>query len=154
MLVFVKIRQKNSSLRTVIIYENFKFTQEYAFAERCCILTFSFEGKLKEYDISLKRKYMKTNENMIFSVLFRNVHQPENSFFHAVITTWATVCLTIHFQYIFVWFSTRDHVLPSNFFKKTYINIFFKKLMVTRCNALRNWQLCSYFTASVLEVIQ
>ena len=87
LLVFVKIRQKNSSLRTVIIYENFKFTQEYAFAERCCILTFSFEGKLKEYDISLKRKYMKNNKNMIFSVLFRNVHQPENSFFHAVITT-------------------------------------------------------------------
>ena len=33
-------------------------------------LTFSFEGKLRNYDISVKRKYKKTNENVIFSVLF------------------------------------------------------------------------------------
>ena len=61
-----------SSLRTAIVYENFIFTQEYAFAERCCFLTFSFEGKFRKYDISVKRKHTKTNENMIFSVLFTN----------------------------------------------------------------------------------
>ena len=31
---------------------------------------FSFEGKLRKYDISVKRKHTKTNENMIFSDLF------------------------------------------------------------------------------------
>ena len=61
-----------SSLRTAIVYENFIFTQEYTFAERCCFLTFSFEGKFRKYDISVKRKHTKTNENMIFSVLFTN----------------------------------------------------------------------------------
>ena len=30
----------------------------------------SFEGKLRKYDISMKRKHTKTNENMIFSALF------------------------------------------------------------------------------------
>ena len=71
-LVFVTIRQKTSSLRPAILYENFIFTQKYAFAERCCFLTFSFEGKLRKYDISVKRKHTKTNENMIFSALFTN----------------------------------------------------------------------------------
>ena len=41
-----------------------------AFVERCCFLTFSFEGKLRKYDISVKRKHTKTNEIMIFSALF------------------------------------------------------------------------------------
>ena len=67
-LVFVTIRQKISSLRPAILYENFIFTQKYAFAERCCFLTFSFEGKLRKYDISVK--HTKTNENVIFSALF------------------------------------------------------------------------------------
>ena len=58
------------SLRTIIVYENFIFTREYAFAERCCFLTFSFEGKFRKYYISVKRKQTKTNENMIFSVMF------------------------------------------------------------------------------------
>ena len=49
--------------------------QEYAFAERCCFLTFSFLEKYRKYDISVKRKYTKSNENMIFSVLFTNFHQ-------------------------------------------------------------------------------
>ena len=67
-----KTTQKISSLRTAIVYENFIFTQEYAFAERCCFLIFSFEGKFRKYDISVKRKHAKTNENMIFYVLFTN----------------------------------------------------------------------------------
>ena len=46
--------------------------QEYAFTKRCCFLTFSFEGKFRKYDIFVKRKHTKTNENMIFSVLFTN----------------------------------------------------------------------------------
>ena len=61
--------QKISSLRPAIVYKNFRFTQKDAFAERCCFLTFSFEGKLRKYDISVKRKHTKTNENMIFSAL-------------------------------------------------------------------------------------
>ena len=60
LLVFITIQ--------AIIYENFIFTQKYAFAERCCFLTFSFEGKLRKYDISVK--HTKTNENVIFSALF------------------------------------------------------------------------------------
>ena len=67
-LVFVTIRQKiSSSLRPAIVYENFIFSQKCAFAERCCFLTFSFEGKLRKYDISVKQKHTKTNENVIFS---------------------------------------------------------------------------------------
>ena len=34
--------------------------------------TFSLEGKFRKYDISVKRKHTKTNENMIFFVLFKN----------------------------------------------------------------------------------
>ena len=49
--VFMRIRQKISSLSTTIVYENFIFKQESAFAERCCFLTFSFEGKFRKYDI-------------------------------------------------------------------------------------------------------
>ena len=73
--------QKISSLRPAIIYENFIFTQKYAFAERCCFLTFSFEGKLRKYDISVKRKHTKTNKNMIFSALFTNFHKTKILFF-------------------------------------------------------------------------
>ena len=80
-LVFVTIRQKISSLRPAILYENFIFTQKYAFAERCCFLTFSFEGKLRKYDISVKRKHTKTNENMIFSTIFTNFRQTKILFF-------------------------------------------------------------------------
>ena len=67
-LVFVMIRHKKIYLYVqLIIYKNFIFTQKYAFAERCCFLTFSFEGKLRKYDISVKQKHTKTNKNMIFS---------------------------------------------------------------------------------------
>ena len=68
-LVFVTIRHK-IYLRAAVVYENFIFTQKYAFAERCCFLTFSFEGKFRKYDISVKRKHTETNEKMIFSILF------------------------------------------------------------------------------------
>ena len=80
-LVFVTIRQKISSLRPAILYENFIFTQKYAFAERCCFLTFSFEGKLRKYDISVKRKHTKTNKNMIFSALFTSFCKTKILFF-------------------------------------------------------------------------
>ena len=55
--------QKISSLRQVIVYENFLLY---------CFPTFSFEGKLRKYDISVKWKHMKTNESKIFSALFTN----------------------------------------------------------------------------------
>ena len=71
---------KISSLHPAIVYENFIFTHKYAFAE-CCFLTFSFEGKLRKYDSSVKRKHMKTNENMIFSVLFTNFCKTKILFF-------------------------------------------------------------------------
>ena len=73
LLVFITIQ--------AIIYENFIFTQKYAFAERCCFLTFSFEGNVRKYDISVKRKYTKTNENMIFSALFTNFCKTKILFF-------------------------------------------------------------------------
>ena len=73
LLVFITIQ--------AIIYENFIFTQKYAFAERCCFLTFSFEGKLRKYDISVKWKHTKTSENMIFSALFTNFRKTKIIFF-------------------------------------------------------------------------
>ena len=48
------------------------YTQEYVFAERCSFHAFLFEGKFRKYDISVKQKHTKTNENMIFCVLFIN----------------------------------------------------------------------------------
>ena len=52
------------------IYKNFIFMQKYAIEVRCYFLTFSLQGKLSKYDIYVKRKHTKTNENMIFSTLF------------------------------------------------------------------------------------
>ena len=46
-----------SFLRTAIVYENILFTQKKkknAFGERCCFLTFLFEGNFKKYAISVK----------------------------------------------------------------------------------------------------
>ena len=60
---------------------SFIFTQKYAFADRCCFVTFSFEGKSRKYDISAKRKHTKTNKNMIFSVLFTNFCKTRIIFF-------------------------------------------------------------------------
>ena len=74
LLVLAAIRQKISSLRTVIVYKNFIFIQKSTFAERISFLTFSFEGKFK-------RKDTKSNENMIFSVLFTNFRKPKILFF-------------------------------------------------------------------------
>ena len=55
--------------------------QKYTFAERCCFVTFSFKGKLRKYDISVKGKHTKTNENMIFSALFTNFRKTKILFF-------------------------------------------------------------------------
>ena len=55
--------------------------QKYALAERCCFLTFSFEGKFRKYDISVKCKHTKTQENMIFSALFKNFLKTKIIFF-------------------------------------------------------------------------
>ena len=66
LLIFVTIRQKILSLNFSYLTRKF---QIYAFVERCCFLTFSFEGKFRGCDISVKRKHTKTNENMTFSVL-------------------------------------------------------------------------------------
>ena len=81
LLVFVTIYYNISSLRPAIIYENFIFTKKYAFAKRCYFLTFSFEKKLTKYDISVKQKHTKANENMIFSALFANFCKTEILFF-------------------------------------------------------------------------
>ena len=79
-LVFVTIRHK-IYLRAAVVYENFIFTQKYAFAERCCFLTFLFEGKFRKYDISVKWKHTETNEKMIFSALFTNFCKTKILFF-------------------------------------------------------------------------
>ena len=59
-------------LRLAIVYENFIFTPKYAFAERCCFLGFSFEGKLKQYDIwnGNIRKLTKICSSLPFSLIF------------------------------------------------------------------------------------
>ena len=48
--------------------------------ERCCFLTFSFEGKLTKHDIFVEREGSETNESMIFSVLFTNFCQTKKNF--------------------------------------------------------------------------
>ena len=79
-LVFVTIQHNTYTIRPAIIYESFTFKQKYAFAERCCFLTFSFQVKLRIYDISVKGKHTKTSENMIFSALFTNFRKTKNFF--------------------------------------------------------------------------
>ena len=81
LFVFVSKWQKSSSLRTTIVYKNFVFTWEYTFAERCCFLTFTFEGMFSKYGISVKRKHAKTNKNVIFSVVFPNFCKTKIYFF-------------------------------------------------------------------------
>ena len=75
-----------SFLRPAMAYENFMFTQKYTFAERCCFLTFSFQGKFRKYDISVKRKQTKTNEKVIFSLLFTNFRKKKILFFMPCLT--------------------------------------------------------------------
>ena len=41
------------------------------------LLSFSLKEKFRKYDISIKRKHTKTNENMIFPILFTNFHKTE-----------------------------------------------------------------------------
>ena len=55
--------------------------EKYVFGERCCFLTFSFEGKFRKNGISLKQKLTKANENMIFSALFTNFCKTDVLFF-------------------------------------------------------------------------
>ena len=55
-----------SSLRPAIIYENFMFTQKHAFTERCCFLTFSFEAKLRKYNISVTETYENKQKHDLF----------------------------------------------------------------------------------------
>lgn len=43
-----------------IVYENVIFTWEYAFAERCCFITFLFDGKFRKY-VSMKNENMEIN---------------------------------------------------------------------------------------------
>ena len=69
-----------SSLRPAIIYENFMFTQKYAFTERCCFLTLSFEAS-SENMIFPWQKHTGTNKNMIFSTVFTNFRKTKILFF-------------------------------------------------------------------------
>ena len=78
LLVFITIQ--------AIIYENFIFTQKYAFAERCCFLTFLFEGKFRKYDIFVKRKHTKADEKNDLFCLFHKFPSDENSFLNAVLS--------------------------------------------------------------------
>ena len=99
-----------SSLRSAVAYENFIFTQKYAIAERYYFLTFSFEGKFRKYDISVKRKRTKTNEKVIFPVLFTNFRQTKILFF--------ILCLTQIIWWTFS-YDAKNHfwnkVAPFNF---------------------------------------
>lgn len=66
--------------------------------------------------------------------------------------------LNIHLQwhkYKLVSFLTRHHTLPSIFIKDIYRYIFLKNDdNVMLVNMLENWQLCTYFSESVLQDIQ
>ena len=55
--------------------------REYTFAERCCLLRFSFEGKFRKNNISVKRKDTKTKGNIITSVLSTNFLETKVLFF-------------------------------------------------------------------------
>ena len=86
LLVFVTVQHNTYTIRPAIIYESFILTQKYAFAERYCFLTFSFKGKLRKYDISVKRKHTKSNENITFSALFTNFRETKILFLCSEIT--------------------------------------------------------------------
>ena len=58
-------------------------------------------------------------------------------------------------KYKLVSFLTRHHTLPSIFIKDIYHYIFLKNDdNVMLVNMLENWQLCTYFSESVLQDIQ
>ena len=69
-LVFVTVQHNAYTIRPAIICESFIFTKKYAFAERCCFLTFSFKGKLRKHDNFVKRKNTKN-----FSAVSTNFHR-------------------------------------------------------------------------------
>ena len=61
--------------------------QEYTFAERFLLhfrLNKSLGNVIRKYDISVKRKHTKTNENMNFSVLFTNFRKTNILYFRKV----------------------------------------------------------------------
>ena len=125
MHVFVTIRQKISSLRPAIAYENFIFTQKYAFAERYYFLTFSFEGKLRKCDVSVKRKRTKINENMIFPALFTNFRETKILFFHAVFWRFGNILIKNSVKTSVKVLSSE--IITSSVFLSFQIKLFFNK---------------------------
>ena len=79
-LVFVTMRHRKFHLYTQLSYTKISYLRKNTYLRKDAE-TFSFEGNLKKYDISLKRKHTKTNENMIFSVVFTNFCKTKILFF-------------------------------------------------------------------------
>ena len=118
-------------------HENFIFTQECtcAEAERCCFLTFAFEGKFRKYDISVKRKLTKTNENITFSVLFTNFLNTKIFFLWSV---------KVSISYVFFWwnhfrisFDTR--IIKCSKFSKKAIDVMLFHITFKICNLHHNF---------------
>ena len=96
-LISVKMRHIKFHFYAQLSYTKIYYLRKKknTFGERCCFLTFLFEGNFKKYAISVKWKYMKTKENMIFSVLFTNFHfrklinlEKRKSWIHFVSPQW------------------------------------------------------------------
>ena len=80
-LVFVTIRHRKFHPYVQLSYTKISNLRKHThFAEICCFLTFSFEGKFRKY-ISVKREHTKTNKNIIFSILFTNFGKKKFLFF-------------------------------------------------------------------------
>ena len=80
-LVFVTIRHRKFHPYVQLSHKKISnLRKNKHFGEIYCFLTFSFEGKFRKY-ISVKGKHIKTNENMIFSVLFTNFGRTKFLFF-------------------------------------------------------------------------
>ena len=121
-IFLLKYRQRkvdlNTSKKSLVSLqydiENFIFTSSYRiwtfhiYAERCGFLTFSFEGKLRKYDISVKRKNTKTNVNMTFYALFTNFRKTKILFFmHCnIFLILDKTSFTIRFMVVFIFLNS------------------------------------------------
>ena len=117
-------RYNNTSLPADIVYKNFIFTQEYASAERCCFLTFSFEGKFIKYDISVKRKHTKTNKNAIFSSLFTNFSKTKIPFFMQCNFNIYCACLSCLSYYLLFKFEWSTFIVISSKINNFTISVY------------------------------
>lgn len=88
-----------SSLRTAFFYENFIFTQENVFAERCTFLYFRLKESSENMIYLWNGNIRKLTKIWSISVLFKNIRQMKIIFFFQCISACNTYqhVISIHF---------------------------------------------------------